>query len=625
MSEGAEAPSENEKLLTMNFADVDIRVLVEFISDLTGKNFLVDPSVKGNVTIISPGKVTVEEAYRVFLSVLEVHGFAIVPSGKINKIIKAGDAGSKGIATRSEKEGPGALDSIITQIYPLTHADASDMAKILKPLVPKTGLLIPYPDTNTLIIIDVQSNIHRLLQIVRELDWPGEDEKIEVFTLKYARAESLEPKLSSLFQTRRRRKVVTGSPMLKLISDERTNSLIVLGVPDRIADIRVIIDRLDQAESRPKENIHTYALEHAAAEDIAKVLTQIPERGATKKKGKTPLISKDVKISADKPTNTLVIIAELEEFQIMERIIKKLDVPRPMVYVEALILEVSASKALDLGVEWRVGDEYRGGLQSGGSGGVWTVGSSRGSKSGDIPKLVGGTLPAGFVAGVVGKAITLGNVTFPSISAFVRAVRTDSDFNVISTPQILTLDNEEAVIEVGQNIPYVTSVVEQGAALDRPIQNFEYRDIGVTLKVTPHISSNEFVKLEIEQSIKNVVDSVTEAGLLAPTTTYRTTKSTITVSAGETAVIGGLVETRINRGQTQTPCLGGIPGLGWAFKQVGDRDDKKNLLVFLSPHIIGTPDEGRTLYGDKKEYIDNEMEKALRKNESEEIRRRAFE
>ena len=178
---------------------------------------------------------------------------------------------------------------------------------------------------------------------------------------------------------------------------------------------------------------------------------------------------------------------------------------------------------------------------------------------------------------------------------------------------------------MGQNIPYVTSVVQQAAVTDRPIQSFEYRDIGVTLKVTPHINNNQSIKMEIDQSIKNVLDTSAGEGILAPTTTYRNTRSTITVRHGETAVIGGLVETQMNRGRTITPCLGGLPGLGWAFKQIGDTDDRRNLMVFLTPHIVESVEQAEALYGGKRDYINKEMEKAIERNQPEQIRRKAYE
>ena len=208
----------------------------------------------------------------------------------------------------------------------------------------------------------------------------------------------------------------------------------------------------------------------------------------------------------------------------------------------------------------------------------------------------------------------------------MKAVKSDSDFNVISTPQILTLDNEEASIEVGQNIPFVTQVVETAQTTDRPIQNFQYKDVGVALKVTPQINEDGFIRLKIEESVKSVV-SQTALGnsVLAPTTTYRTAKTSITVKDGETAVIGGLIETRLDRGTTQTPCLGSIPALGWLFKSAGDRDEKTNLMVFLTPRIARSTEEMKQIYERKKGFMDKEAERALKVQEKEVIRKKAFE
>jgi general secretion pathway protein D len=386
------------------------------------------------------------------------------------------------------------------------------------------------------------------------------------------------------------------------------------------------VDKLDQRQVRPRENIHIYPLQNAVAENLAKVLMEIPGKGTKDEKAKAAPVSKDVQISADKATNMLVIIAEPEEYAILEEIIRKLDEPRTMVYIEALILEVSASKALDLGVEWRIGNEYDGGFGAGKSGGVWFGGSRGGDTSNADSFASGGGLPLGFVAGVIGRGITLGSITFPTISAFVRAVKTDSDFNVISTPQILTLDNEEASIEVGKNIPFVTQVVESSQVTDRPIQNFQYKDVGVTLKVTPLINEDGYIRLKVEESVKAVISQTALGGtVLAPTTTYRTAKTSITVKDGETAVIGGLIETRLDRGTTQTPCLGNIPAFGWLFKTTSDRDEKTNLMVFLTPRVTRSAEEVKKIYDQKRGYMDKENERALKANEEEYIRKKAFE
>ncbi|MBW2096271.1 MAG: type II secretion system secretin GspD [Deltaproteobacteria bacterium] len=617
---GEEKSDQAPGLITMNFKDVDLGVLIKFISDLTQKNFVVDPAVKGRVTILSPRKVSVGEAYKVFLSVLEVNGFTAVPAGQVVKIIKASEAKGKGVETFFGKGTRAPTDRIITQLYPLRYADSSNLAKLLKPLVPRTGLLIPYAETNTLIIIDVFSNIERLLRIIRQLDVEGVEETA-IFMLQYARAEKLVPKLKEIFLQKRGRKLMRSR--VKMISDERTNALIVVAPPKIMADIRMLVGRLDQKEAKPRATIHIYSLQNAVAEDLVKVLSQIPGKGAEKKKGGAPLVSKNVQISADKATNTLVIIAEPDEYHVLKQIIEKLDIPRTMVYVEALIVEVSTDKALELGVEWRAGNTYNGGYGEGSRGGVW-VGGTAGSQGG-LNALSTGSLPAGFAAGVVGRAVTLGSVTFPTLGAFIKAVRTDSDFNIISTPQILTLDNEEAVIEVGKTIPFVTRIDQGTSTTDRAIQSFEYKDVGVTLKVTPQINSQDLVRLNLEESVKTVLETTALGGtVLAPTTAFRSAKTTITVRDGETAVIGGLIEKQMNRGKTQVPCLGGLPFMGWLFKTTSDRDIKTNLLVFLTPHIVKNEGTAKDLYKKKRGLIDREQMKADKREQSEILRQKGF-
>ncbi|MFC1885261.1 type II secretion system secretin GspD [Thermodesulfobacteriota bacterium] len=588
-----------EGYITMNFKDVDLSVFIKFISEVTGKSFLVDPAVKGPVTILSPKKVTIDEAYKVFLSVLEVHGFTIVPAGEITKIVPSAEARSKGVETFQKQQKVRPVDRIITQLIPLEHGDVSEMAKLLMPLIPKTGLLIPYPETNTLIVIDVESNINRLLYILGELDVKG-DEEISILFIDYANAEDVAKMLLSLFQEKGKKGAKGAN--IKIISDKRTNGIIIRADSKTTGEIVRLITALDKKEPKPKENIHVYALENAVAEDVVKVLSEIPGKGAKDKEGKAAIISKDVQISADKATNSLVIISDPDEYTILKGIIKQLDLPRTMVYVEALIMEVSNSKSLDLGVEWRLGGSYRSGYGEGSRGGLW-LGTSTGSNNllGDLAE---GALTSGFSAGLIGRAITLGGRTFPSIGAFIRAVRNDSDFNIISTPQILTLNNEEATIEVGQTLPFVTSIDQATSTDTERVQTYEYKDVGITLKVTPHINRRGFIRLEIEQSVRSVLNTTALGGtVLAPTTTFREAKTTISVMDGQTAVIGGLIEDRGNKGRTEVPLLADIPILGWLFTDTSDRDEKINLMVFLTPHIIKNPEDATRLRKTKEEEI----------------------
>ena len=268
-----------------------------------------------------------------------------------------------------------------------------------------------------------------------------------------------------------------------------------------------------------------------------------------------------------------------------------------------------------------MGNEYNGGFAAGEKGGVWFGGST--GRDASLNALAGGTLPPGFAAGVIGRAIKLGNVTFPSIGAFIKATRTDSDFNIISTPQILTLDNEEASIEVGQTIPFVTSIDQTTTAATDRVQTYEYKDVGVSLKVTPHINQSGSVRLQVEESVKSVIQSTAEVSggtVLAPTTAFRTAKTNITIRDGETVVIGGLIENRISRGKTQTPCLGNMPLAGWLFKTTSDRDEKTNLLVFLTPHIIRNPEQAEKIRSQKQEEMNGAMKKSKAAGRSEKLR-----
>ena len=625
---GREPPAaESKELITINFKDVELPVLIKFMSELTGKNFLVDPGVKGFVTIHCPEKVTIDEAYKVFLSVLEVHGFTVVESGKVIKIVPTAAAKTKGLDLLRERSPGASAERMVTYLVKLKLSNAGELAKVLAPLVEKTGLLIPYPETNTLIMTDMSSNIERLVKIVQDLDVSGE-RVIHVFQLKYAKAEDLGKRLQTFFQEEKTRREFEFP--VRIMADARTNSIVVQADQKAMINIRPLMLSMDQEVQRPRENVHVYALKYAVAERLAKVLTELPGKGGGQEAQQDPTkpvlpapLSKNVQISADKSSNSLIIVADPEEYQILQEVIQRLDMPRPMVYVEALIVEVSASKALDLGVEWRVGNQYGGGLGNG-NGGFFFGGNTGPSQ--DLSNFpTNATLPSGFAAGVIGNGIKLGNVTFPSIGAFVRAVRTDTDFNIISTPQILTLDNEEASINVSQNIPFQTTSTIVGTT-GQSQQSYEYKDVGINLKVTPQINYDRFVRLTIEESVKSIIsDTALHETVLAPSTNVRTAKAAISVKDGETVVMGGLIENRLNRSQTMTPCLGNVPFLGWLFKTVSDRDDKTNLLVFLTPSVVWSREEANAIFQKKKEAADNAVKGVVEKGQKEEMRRKAME
>ena len=592
----------DERYVTIDFDNVDIGIFIKFISELTGKNFVVDKGVRGKVTIISPTKISVKEAYKVFESVLEVHGFTTVPAGNITKIVPALQARTKSIETRLREEAIIPEDKVATQLIPLEYASPDELKKLFTPLISKSSVMVSYPPTRMLIVTDVLSNIKRLLRIVKEIDVVGIGEEISVIPLYHATASDLSKSLGDIFQRRVRRpkKGEPIGPAIRIVPDERTNCLIVLATEDDTFRVKELVGLLDMEIPRGEGDIHVYYLQNAIAEDLVKVLTALPtEERKEVVKGKAPVISKEVQIVADKATNSLIIQAKRHDYLILEDIIKKLDIPRRMVYLEALIMEVNVDKDFRLGTEWHAVEEI-------GSHEGRDIGAFGGSITGEgmsptIDITTGAaSLPLGLSLGVLGEYITIGDIQFPSIWAVLRAYQKDSDVNIISTPQILTTDNEEAEIMVGENVPYLTREEITGVT-EREYATYEYRDVGVTLKVTPQINQERFVRLKIFQELVKLKAGTVE---FKPTTLKRTAETTVIVKDKNTVVIGGMIGESTESGTYKVPCLGDIPGLGWLFRSISKVQNKTNLVVFLTPHIIENPMEAEELYREKKEEME---------------------
>jgi len=589
------------RYVTINFDNVDINIFVRFISELTGKNFVIDKAVKGKVTIISPTKITVDEAYKVFESVLEVNGYTTVPAGSIIKIVPSVSARSKDIETRLKREISIPQDKMVTQLIPLKYADPDHLKKLFTPLISKTSVVVSYPPTGMLIVTDVLSNINRLLRIIEVIDVEGVGEEISVIPIVHATASVMAKSLSSIFQRRagKTKKGVPGAPVIRIIPDERTNALIILASEDDTFRVKQLIDMLDKETPRGEGDIRVFYLQNANAEDLAQVLMSIPSKQGGAKKGKSGVVSKEVQIVADKATNSLVITSNKEDYLVLEDVIKKLDIPRRMVYIEALIMEVDVGKKFELGVRWNA-------FEDSGSHDGRTIGTFGGSIPGDVLSAVG----KGFVLGVIGEFITIGDIKFPSLSAVIRAYQSDSDVHILSTPQIMTTNNEEAEIVVGENRPFLTRQDRSGGDVD--YSNYEFKDVGITLNITPQINRERFVRLKIFQELTKVSkkDEYETEGLL--TTLKRSAKTTVIIKDGHTIVIGGLIEKMIDDTTYKVPFLGDIPILGWLFRSKSRTGDKTNLFIFLTPHIIENPTEAAEIYQEKKEQIDSIKEGAIK-------------
>jgi general secretion pathway protein D len=584
--------------VAIDFNDVDIRLFIKFISEIVGKNFVVDQRVKGKITVISPSRISVAEAYRVFVSVLEVHGFTIVESGEITKIVPMPDARTRNIETRFKDDRIGSDDKVITRIIPLGFADATELRKLLTPLVSKSSIIIAYPPTNTLVITDVQSNIKRLLDIIKTIDVTGIGQEISLIPLENAEAKEIEVILKTTFAPQARPQKGAGDHQVRIITDERTNTIIVVGSENETKRIRALSLMLDQKIPRSKEKVHVRYLEFAKAENIAKILIDLQTSGEPKpEKGKLPsLAGKDIKITSDEETNSIIIFSQKDDYLAIAEIIDKLDIPRPMVYIESLIMEVDAGKQLEFGTDWQaIGKTAIDGKEAA-FGGSFQGGDERSGNLGDFTD--DALLPLGASVGIFTEEITIAGVTFRNLQAVINFFREDRETSIISTPQLLTTDNEEATIIVGRNVPYQTTV---STSNNDTFNSFEYRDVGTTLKITPQISQGDMIRLNINHEI-----SVLESGelLARPTTLKRQIDTTVLVQDSSTIVLGGLIDNQVSVSEWKVPFLGDIPLLGYLFKSEGKSTQKTNLYIFLTPKVVKETKDAEELYKKKALHID---------------------
>ncbi|MBS0013491.1 MAG: type II secretion system secretin GspD [Desulfobacterales bacterium] len=602
-----QGPEQEGRSVSIDFNDVDISVFIKFISELTGRNFIVDQRVKGKITVISPTRISVQEAYRVFESVLDVHGYTTVEAGEITKIIPAPYARTMSIETKLKREAGSGEDKIVTQLIPLEYASPEEIKQLFAPLISKSSVIISYAPTNMLIVTDVYSNIKRLMRIIDAIDVPGTGREILMLPIEHANAEQIVSIINSTFgqgESERggRRRTITA------VADQRTNLLVVQASEPDIERIRQMVKTLDKEIPKGKEKIHVYYLENAKAEDLVGVLQELPasqEQQAGKKQA--PIVSEGVKVTADQATNSLIIRAEKDDYDVLKSVIEKLDVPRAMVYIEALIMEVSKDKSFRLGAEWIAGGEgsykdregvYGGGFSGGALGGDTGYNFSFPDSSGSGP------LPPGFSLGVLGENIEVGGITFPTIRAMIQAYQKDRDVQILSTPQILTTDNETAKIRVGRNIPYLTRT----ASGETEFSNYEYQDVGILLEITPQINKDRKIRLELLQEVTKL-ESTDD---FRPTTLKRTIDTVVEVNDTNTVVIGGLIDESLTKTEYRVPCLGGVPLIGWLFKSLSDSSDQTNLFVFITPRVMAAPDEAAEFYRDNKEKFQTVPEETIK-------------
>ncbi|MGD8703860.1 MAG: type II secretion system secretin GspD, partial [Desulfosarcina sp.] len=507
---------------------------------------------------------------------------------------------------RTRARGDSDDDQMVTQLMPLRYADPDTVKRLFTPMVSKSSVILSYAPTNTLIVTDNYSNIVRLMKILKTIDIPGVGREITVFPIQNADASKMVAMLDMVFKTARtpaNKGKVAADRSAAFVADERTNSIIMVASEDATNRIRHLIEILDKETPKGKERIHVYYLEYAAAEEIVTVLKDLPKDDQAKTGGpkEAPVVSDEVTITADKATNSLIITADRDDYATLVAIIRQIDIPRAMVYIEALIMEVNAEKDFELGTEWIVGDDVElNNDRQGIVGGGFTTGSDSNLQFDPSGSLIP-SLASGFSLGLFGEAVEIAGVSFPSIAAIVQAYKRDRDVNILSTPQLLTTDNQEASITVGKNIPFQTTT---STTNNDTFNSFEYRDVGKTLKITPQINKDRMVRLNLSLEVSALESSVD----FRPTTLKRTVETTVMVKDSSTVVIGGLIDDTFAQTEYKVPCLGDIPGLGWAFKTRSKASEKSNLFIFITPKVLQNPDEATTVYQSKKNEIDEKRE-----------------
>jgi general secretion pathway protein D len=580
--------------VTLNLKDADIGALISTVAEVTHRNFVVDPRVKGKVTVISSRPMDSDEVYQVFLSILKVHGFAAIPSGAVTKIVPDVNAKQDNIPTVNSAN-PGIGDEMVTRVVEVKNVAAAQLVPILRPLVPQQGHLAAYPATNVLVISDRAGNVERLVSIIRRIDQVS-DSEIEVIPLQHASAAEVVRVLTSLERStpggagKAPGGGGEGAPVL--VADERTNSVLLGGDRANRLRLRVLISHLDTPLDAGGNTDVVY-LNYAEAKDLVPVLTGVGKKVEGEAQGKVSAPKGEFDIQADEAMNALVITAPPDIMRTLKRVISQLDVRRAEVLVDAIIAEVSMNTARELGVQWVFS-----GLNSGN--GVSPVGlinfTNTGNNIADIINsasdvINGGTLPtpAGNVLLGGGKFDKNSNFNYLAV---INMLASDSNTNILSTPTLVTLDNEEAEIIIGQNVPFVTGSFSStgaggtagaGSAVN-PFQTIQREDVGLTLKIKPQINEGDALKLNIEQEVSSIAPSV--AGASDIITNKRSIKTAVMVGNGNVVVLGGLIQKQTDESVQKVPLLGDLPGIGALFRSKGGKVTKTNLMVFIHPVIL---------------------------------------
>ena len=558
----AAATADEQGRWTINMRDVDIRDFTEQVASISGQTLVLDPRVKGKVSVVSQTPLRLSEVYQLFLSVLSTHGYAVVNQDGQARIIPDSEARTQASAAQQD------ADSLETRLLQVQHASVSELLPLIRPLVPQQGHLAAIPSSNALIVSDRRANIERLLALINQVDRASSDDS-SFYDLRHAWAKDVAGVLLESLQRQPGRE--TGS--LQVIADTRSNRLLLLGPPEARQRLLKLAQQLDVAPLQAA-NTRVIRLRHGDAKQLAETLGELADplrQEAADGSRRAPLM-----IRADQGLNALILMAEPDIVAQLESIVRQLDVPRAQVLVEAAIVEMSGDVSQALGVQWAVAD--RSGNSALGGSNFSNSGLSVGTLLGALEREQPINLPDGAIVGI-------GSNNF---GALITALSANGNSNLLSTPSLLTLDNQPAEILVGQNVPFQTgSYTTDAAGANNPFTTIERKDVGVTLKVTPHINEGGTLRLVIEQEISSLAPS---AGVAAQAvdlvTNKRLIKSTVLADHGQVIVLGGLIQDDVTRSVSKVPLLGDLPLLGGLFRSSRDLQVKRNLMVFLRPSVV---------------------------------------
>lgn len=568
--------------ITPNFKDADITQVIEAVAAATGRNMIVDPRVRAQVTMLSATPMTPDAFYEAFLALLQVHGFVAVPSGNTVKVIP--DANARTLPGNDLPDRVSATsDEIVTQVIGVKNVSAAQLVAILRPLMPQQAHLAAYPSSNILILADRANNVNRMVRIIHRIDQET-DTDIEVVPMQNASAAEVVRTMTALNQGQAAPD--SGVAPLRVVADERSNSILLAGEKTQRLRARTLIAYLDTPLANGGDTRVRY-LRYADAEKIAaKLKEQIAVTGGTTAAagaaGAAATAERNTVIWADPATNALVVTAPAKAMNALMAVVDKLDIRRAQVLVEAIIVEVTADKSAELGVNWAVDGSNRNDIVGGfiqPVGGVSIVDLARAAND---PSTLS-TVPTGTSIGV-GRLRDTG-VNF---AAVIRALRGDANTNIIATPSIVTMDNHQAEIKVAQEVPFLTgryssTGANTGSTLN-PFQTIQRQEVGTILKITPQINEGNAVMLKIDQESSSIAS--TSAGAVDLITNKRTITTNVLIEDGGTVVLGGLIQDTQTGGEQRVPYLGRIPLLGEAFRTRSAKKTKTNLMVFIQPRIL---------------------------------------